>query len=230
MLHQPSFTAAASRANWNPSPAPDSQYVGLFAGHPGLVVTEFSYGRNESLYGEGEPAEYVYQVVRGAVRSYRLLSDGRRLIGAFHLPGDIFGLEPDATHRLTAEAIVGTSVRMIRRKALEALAKADVQVACALWTMTAGDLRHAEGHMLLLGRKTAAERVATFLLEMDRRLSKAGMFALPMGRGDIADYLGLTLETVSRTLSQLHGEGILGFAGAKQITLRDRSRLANMDA
>ena len=135
-----------------------------------------------------------------------------------------------STHRLSAEAIVDTSVRMVKRRALEAAAKSDVEIACTLWTMTAGELRHAEDLMLLLGRKTAVQRVATFLLEMDRRLSIAGMFALPMSRADIADYLGLTLETVSRTFSQLHAEGALGLSGARQITLRDRRRLAAMDA
>jgi len=198
--------------------------------HPELVATEFSYLRNETIYGESEPAEYVYQVIRGAVRTYRLLNDGRRQIGAFHLPGDLFGLESASAHRLTAEAIVDTSVRIVKRRALEAAARSDVEIACTLWAMTADELRHAEGHMLLLGRKTAAERVATFLLEMDRRLATAGVFALPMSRADIADYLGLTLETVSRTLSQMHGEGVLGISSARRITLRDRRRLAAMDA
>jgi CRP/FNR family transcriptional regulator, nitrogen fixation regulation protein len=104
------------------------------------------------------------------------------------------------------------------------------KVARKLWTMTAGDLRHAEDHMLLLGRKSAMERVANFLLEMDRRLAVAGMMALPMCRRDIGDYLGLTLETVSRALSQLHNEGVLGFSGARQIVLRNRRHLRNMDA
>ena len=85
-------------------------------------------------------------------------------------------------------------------------------------------------HILLLGRKNAMERIANFLLEMDRRLAVAGMMALPMCRRDIGDYLGLTLETVSRALSQLHGEGVLGFSGARQIVLRNRQRLRNMDA
>ncbi len=80
-----------------------------------------------------------------------------------------------------------------------------------LLSVTARDLKHAEDHMLLLGRKTALERVAAFLLEMDRRLTVAGMLALPMCRRDIGDYLGLTLETVSPALSQLHEQGILGF-------------------
>jgi CRP/FNR family nitrogen fixation transcriptional regulator len=199
-------------------------------GHAGLVATEFSYKKEEEIYGEDEPAEYVYQVIRGAVRTYRLLSDGRRQIGAFHLPGDAFGLESGTNHRLAAEAIIDTTVRLVKRRSLELAAGIDVKVARKLWTMTAGDLRHAEDHMLLLGRKSAMERVANFLLEMDRRLAVAGMMALPMCRRDIGDYLGLTLETVSRALSQLHNEGVLGFSGARQIVLRNRQRLRNMDA
>jgi CRP/FNR family nitrogen fixation transcriptional regulator len=164
------------------------------------------------------------------VRSYKLLSDGRRQIGAFHLRGDVFGLESGPTHRLAAEAIIDTTVRLVKRSSLEKAAGADVLVARKLWAITASELRHAEDHMLLLGRKTAMERVATFLLEMDGRLAVAGMMALPMCRRDIGDYLGLTLETVSRALSQLHAQGILGFSGARQIVLRNRQRLHNLDA
>lgn len=199
-------------------------------GHAGLVATEFSYRKDEEIYGEDEPAEYVYQVIRGAVRTYKLLSDGRRQIGTFLLPGDVFGLESGTAHRLAAEAIIDTTVRLVKRRSLEHAAETDVRVARKLWTMTAGDLRHAEDHMLLLGRKNAMERVANFLLEMDRRLAVAGMMALPMCRRDIGDYLGLTLETVSRALSQLNGEGVLGFSGARQIVLRNRQHLRNMDA
>lgn len=211
-----------------PSGKPD-QFCGL-TGHAGLVASEFTYRKDEEIYGEDEPAEYVYQVVRGAVRTYKLLSDGRRQIGAFHLAGDVFGLETGTNHRLAAEAIIDTTVRLVKRGSLEQAAGVDVQVARKLWSMTAGELRHAENHMLLLGRKNAMERVANFLLEMDRRLAVAGMMALPMCRRDIGDYLGLTLETVSRALSQLHGEGVLGFSGARQIVLRNRQRLRNMDA
>ncbi len=202
----------------------------VIANCSGLVATEFSYKKDEEIYGEGEPAEYVYQVIRGAVRTYKLLNDGRRQIGAFHLAGDVFGLDPGSAHRLTAEAIIDTNVRLVKRRSLEAAAGSNVQVAHNLWTMTAGELRHAEDHMLLLGRKTAMERVATFLLEMDRRLAKAGLMALPMCRRDIGDYLGLTLETVSRALSQLSDQGILVFSSARQIVLRNRERLADLDA
>jgi CRP/FNR family nitrogen fixation transcriptional regulator len=212
------------------APLPAADPFATITGHAGLIATEFSYRKDEEIYGEDEPAEYVYQVISGSVRSYKLLSDGRRQIGAFHLPGDVFGLESGTTHRLAAEAIVDTSVRLVKRRSLEQAATVDVNVARKLWAMTAGDLRHAEDHMLLLGRKTAMERVATFLLEMDRRLSVTGMMALPMCRRDIGDYLGLTLETVSRALSQLHGQGVLGFSGARQIVLRNRQRLRTMDA
>jgi CRP/FNR family transcriptional regulator, nitrogen fixation regulation protein len=208
--------------------APSEPFCGL-AGHAGLIATEFTYRKDEEIYGEDEPAEYVYQVIRGAVRTYKPLADGRRQIGAFHLPGDVFGLESGAKHRLAAEAIIDTTVRLVKRRSLEQAAGTDVQVAHKLWTMTASDLKHAEEHMLLLGRKSAMERVANFLLEMDRRLAVAGMMALPMCRRDIGDYLGLTLETVSRALSQLNGEGVLGFSGARQIVLRNRQRLRNMD-
>src|SRR5215475_447265 len=150
-------------------PRTTSDKFGVLTGHAGLVATEFTYRKDEEIYGEDETAEYVYQVIRGAVRSYKLLSDGRRQIGSFHLPGDVFGLESGAVHRLAAEAIIDTTVRLVKRSNLERAAGVDVQVARKLWAMTASELRHAEDHMLLLGRKTAMERVATFLLEMDRR-------------------------------------------------------------
>lgn len=195
----------------------------------GLVGTTFCYERNAELYGEDEPADYVYQVLHGAVRAYKLLRDGRRQIGAFNLPGDVFGLDFKHVHRLTTEAIVDTTVYLLKRRSLDVIASTNVQVARDLWTITASNLQHAEEHMLLLGRKTAIERVAAFLLEMDRRLNVAGMLALPMSRRDIADYLGLTLETVSRTLSQLHDQGVLEFSGARQIVLRNRQSLLSMD-
>ena len=196
-----------------------------------VSLNEFSYKKGSEIFGEKEPADYVYQVITGAVRSYKLLSDGRRQIGAFHLVGDIFGLEIGPDHRFTAEAVTDTSVRLMKRRSLELVAKSDVVVARNLLSMTTSNLRHAEDHMLLLGRKTSLERVAAFLIEMDKRLTAAGILALPMCRRDIADYLGLTLETVSRALSRLHDFGILGFIGnnQRQIVLLDRQKLASLD-
>src|ERR1700752_4808212 len=199
--------------------------------NPVVSLSEFTYKKGTEIFGEKEPAEYVYQVKIGAVRSYKLLSDGRRQIGAFHLVGDIFGLENGAEHRFTAEAIVNTTVRLIKRRSLEMAADSDAMVSRNLLSMTTRNLQHAEDHMLLLGRKTSLERVAAFLIEMDRRLTAAGIMPLPMSRRDIADYLGLTLETVSRALSYLHDKGILGFLGQtqRQIVLLDRPKLDAFD-
>ncbi|MBR0877819.1 MULTISPECIES: helix-turn-helix domain-containing protein [Bradyrhizobium] len=215
------------------TPRPNSlRDLGMTSDSNTLVsLSQFTYKKGSEIYGEREPAEYVYQVTSGAVRSYKLLSDGRRQIGAFHLAGDIFGLENGNEHRFTTEAIVDTTVRLVRRQSLEMVAESDAMVARNLLSMTTNNLQHAEDHMLLLGRKTSLERVAAFLLEMDGRLTASGVMALPMSRRDIADYLGLTLETVSRALSRLHELGALGFVGntQRQIVLLDRHQLASLD-
>src|SRR5665647_584425 len=108
-------------------PVPALDQFGAVTGHAGLVATEFSYKKDEEIYGEDEPAEYVYQVIRGAVRTYKLLSDGRRQIGTFLLPGDAFGLESGVSHRLAAEAIIDTTVRLVNRSSLEHAAEVDVE-------------------------------------------------------------------------------------------------------
>lgn len=202
----------------------------LLAHSPELVGTRMSYVRDEEIYGEAEEAAYVYKVVSGAVRTYKLLGDGRRQIGAFHLPGDVFGVESGARHKLSAEAIVDTVVIVVKRRILEAVAARDLDVARELWAITARSLDHAEQHMLLLGRKTASERVASFLLEMDARMQKSGGINLPMTRRDIADYLGLTLETVSRTVSQLHTAGTVALSNARQIKVQRRAKLQALGA
>ena len=199
--------------------------------NPAVWLTEATYKRGSEICGEQEPAEYVYQVKEGAVRSYKLLSDGRRQIGAFHLTGDIFGLTSESCHRFTAEAVTDATLWLVRRQSLEEKSRTDGTLARDLLSMTTRNLRHAEDHMLLLGRKDALERVATFLIEMDKRLTGAGVMTLPMSRHDIADYLGLTLETVSRALSRLRRAGILSFDGNSQreITILDRRQLFSLD-
>ncbi|CAO4139344.1 helix-turn-helix domain-containing protein [Methylorubrum aminovorans] len=196
----------------------------LFAGCPELIGTPFSYGREEEVYGESEDAEFVYKVVEGAVRTHKVLSDGRRQITGFHLPGDLFGFEQGETHRHTAEALTDTKALIFKRRRIERAATRSAEVACQLWGMAASSLRYAQDHMLLLGRRSAVERVATFLMDVDQRLGGTGTFALPMTRRDIADYLGLTIETVSRTLSQLEEDGALQRTGGRQVSLR-RARL-----
>jgi CRP/FNR family transcriptional regulator, nitrogen fixation regulation protein len=200
--------------------------------HAKFGASATSYGKDVEIYRAGEPARRVFEVVHGAVRSYKVLSDGRRQICSFHLPNDVFGLEYGPNYRFTAAAIVDTAVRVVRRHSLEYVAAADVQVARDLLNMTAKTLKNAQDHLLLLGRKLALERVAAFLLEMDKRLARTGMIALPMCRADIADYLGLTLETVSRALSHLRDQGVLEFSETSQreIMLRSRERLQKLDS
>jgi CRP/FNR family transcriptional regulator, nitrogen fixation regulation protein len=113
---------------------PSADQFSIIASCSGVIATEFSYRKDEEIYGEGEPAEYVYQVIRGAVRTYKLLNDGRRQIGAFHLSGDVFGLDSGSAHRLTAEAITDTTVRLVKRRSLETAAGSNVRVAHNLWT------------------------------------------------------------------------------------------------
>src|SRR6516162_1710369 len=143
-------SATTIRNQHTAAPVPAGPENFLFAGYPELIGAKLTYGRDEEIYGEAEEAEFVYKVVSGAVRTYKLLSDGRRQIGAFHLPGDLFGLESINIHRLAAEAIIDTTVRLVKRRCLEQAAGADVQVARKLWNITATELKHAEDHMLLL--------------------------------------------------------------------------------
>ena len=170
-------------------------------------------------------------MIEGSVRTYKLLSDGRRQIGAFHLPGDIFGLENGHLHRFTAEAIVNTTVGLVRRESLEREARNDPAMVRNLLKMTTDNLQHVENHLLLLGRQTAPERVAAFLIEMNGRQKSAGAVALPMTRRDIADYLGLTIETVSRALRAYQRKGYVEVGGPMQrdIVILDPTSLAEPD-
>ncbi len=199
----------------------------IFAGCPELIGSPYAYSRDEEIYGEGEEAEYVYKIASGAVRTCKILSDGRRQINGFYLAGDIFGFEQANTHRLTAEAVADTKVIMFRRRQIERLATSNVDVACQLWSLTAKSLQHAEAHMILLGRRTALERVAAFIMEMDARGGSAASVELSMSRRDIADYLGLTLETVSRSMSQLQTSRALALSGARRLVL-DRRIMSTM--
>src|SRR5436190_20267968 len=126
--------------------------------HAKISSSEFKYRRGSEIFGQAEPADYIYQVIEGAVRTHKLLSDGRRQIGAFHLPGDIFGLENGDLHRFTAEATVNTTVRLVKRQRLEREAKNDPAMVRNLLNLTTNNLQHVENHLLLLGRQSARER------------------------------------------------------------------------
>ena len=199
------------------------------AGPLELVGAQMAFARNEEIYGEGEPAEYVYKVVSGMVRTYKILSDGRRQIGAFHQPGDVFGLEIGDEHTFAAEAVTDSTVLVIKRSTLVAQAARDSEVARQLWLLTARELERMQSHMLLL-IKSAQERVAAFLLEMAERSDDQSTVELSMSRQDIADYLGLTIETVSRTLTQLAETAAIELPSSRRIVLRNRSALKQLNA
>ncbi len=194
-----------------------------------MMGAPMPFARNAEIYGENEPADYLYKVVSGAVRTYKVLNDGRRQIGSFYLPGDIFGLEVGDDHTFSAEAVADCRVLVIKRSALVALARRDNSVARQLWTMAAAELQRAQDHIMLL-IKTAQERVAGFLMEMSARNSGTSEVELPMSRQDIADYLGLTIETVSRTLTQLENSGAIAVPTSRRIVLRSRGVLNRLNA
>jgi len=188
-----------------------------------------TFERNAEIYGEGESADYVYKVLSGSVRAYRVLSDGRRQISAFHLPGDVFGIEPGKEHSSSAEAIDKATVLVVRRSAVFNSADSNSDVARHLWSITAAELKRSQNHALLL-IKTAKERIAAFLLDMSERLAVKGFVELPMSRQDIADYLGLTIETVSRTLTLLSEGSTIQFLASRRIVLRNASQLNELNA
>ncbi|MGA8615559.1 MAG: helix-turn-helix domain-containing protein [Xanthobacteraceae bacterium] len=193
-----------------------------------LMGAAMPYPRNAEIFGENEPAEYLYKVVSGAVRTYKILSDGRRQIGGFYLPGDVFGLEFADEHTLSAEAITNTKVLVVRRSTLAALAASDTAAARELYQFTARELQRSQERMLLL-IKSAQERVASFLLEMTERTPASNSVELPMSRQDIADYLGLTIETVSRTLTSLASAETIEVPTSRRIVLRNRSALNRLN-
>ncbi|TAI66919.1 transcriptional regulator [Bradyrhizobium sp. Leo170] len=194
-----------------------------------MMGTPFQYARNVEIYGEGDEAEYLYQVVSGTVRTYKMLEDGRRQIGGFYLPGDIFGFEAGETHSSSAEAVNGAQVLIVKRSAVMLRAEREKDLAQQLWDATTRELQRFRNHMLLL-IKTAGERVAGFLLDIARRTASTTSIELAMSRQDIADYLGLTIETVSRTFTQLEQSGAIALATSRRIELRNRAALNRLNA
>src|SRR6516165_2771543 len=175
-----------------------------------LLGACMSFPRNAEIYGENEPSDYLYKIVSGTVRTYKVLVDGRRQIGAFYLPGDMFGIETSSEHAFSAEAITDCKIIVIKRSAVLALAARDNEIARQMWDLTARELHRLQEHSLVL-IKSAEERVAGFLLEM-------------------ADYLGLTIETISRTLKHLEDAAAIEVAMRRRILLRNRSALRQLNA
>jgi CRP/FNR family transcriptional regulator/CRP/FNR family nitrogen fixation transcriptional regulator len=172
----------------------------LLANCPDVVGLELRLARGECIFDEGQEALFYYRVVAGAVRTQRVLGDGRRLLEAFHLPDEVFGLELSSTRRLAAEAVVDTTVLAFERSTVEAMAARNIGVAQELRHLAADRLKRSIEQAFMLARMTATEKVTAFLVDMEARIRPDGDIALPMSWRDIADYLGLTPETVSRAM------------------------------
>lgn len=186
------------------------------------------FARGEEIFGQGERADCLYKVTSGWVRSYRILRDGRRQIEGFHLAGEYFGIEADDSHHCSAEALGQATVLVVRRSVLNELATRRGNIAATLFRLAMQGLQRSREHIAMLSHKSACERVAGFLLDMAERADAVKALELPMSRQDIADYLSLTIETVSRTLSQLQSDGLIDIPRSRNIVLRDRLALEDM--
>jgi CRP/FNR family nitrogen fixation transcriptional regulator len=192
-----------------------------------LQSNKMAYQPGEQIFGQGTRADLIYRVVRGTIRSCEVLRNGRRLIDAFRLPGDIFGFEIAEKREYSAEAIDHVSVLAVRRSTFMGRASADGNVSHELWLATAAELRRVQKHALLLV-KNSRQRMACFLLEWYGRLGYAEVLELPMTRNDIADHLGLTVETVSRTMTEFAASGVIELKMSRDILIRDARALRGL--
>jgi CRP/FNR family transcriptional regulator len=186
----------------------------------------------EVVYCQGDSSDYVYEVIEGVVKLYMLTADGRLQITGFAYPGQILELDADSYHLTTAEAVTKARLCQYPRAKFERVIDEHPQLARQLFAIVAQDLSAARSQMLLLGRKSATERLATFLLDLSERSAARGedpdLIALPMPRGDIGDYLGLTIETVSRTMTRLRQLGVLDLHQHRTVAIRDRYQLSEL--
>jgi len=197
-------------------------------GEKGRPIGPVHFVQDREIYGEGDHADTVFKLVSGVVRTCRFLADGRRQIDAFHVAGDIFGVETAAEYSFSAEAVCDCSVIPYRRGRLDSLAFSDAGLSEQLFSYAMRSLARAQDHALLLGRRSAAEKVAIFLIEWAKHSPTGIDVNLAMSRQDIADYLGLTIETVSRNLSQLERQGLVALSSPRQIRLRNPTALQSL--
>ena len=174
-----------------------------------------------TIYAQSDPAEFIYQVVSGVVRTITLNRDGRRIVHGFHLPGEIFGMEREKIHHCSAEAVCETELVQCPVSRLNTLADTDKEAARELWmSLLVSRDRTAERFMYVL-HGTAFEKLAYFLIDLAWRTQSSRRIELPMSRYDIADYLGLSSETVSRTFTTLRTRGLIATKGRQVRLLND---------
>lgn len=192
------------------------------------IGVPMTFAKDEEIYGQGERADLVYRMISGTVRTSRFMADGRRPIGDFYYPGDVFGLETTGSHSMAAEALSDCVILAASRQAMLA-AGGESELKDLMWDATVRDLESAREHLTLLVRKSASERVASFLLGLAQRRGETAV-ELAMGRQDMADYLGLTIETVSRMITQLQSSGVVEFESCRRFRVRNREALEDLAA
>ncbi|MEX0758981.1 MAG: cyclic nucleotide-binding domain-containing protein [Tistlia sp.] len=200
--------------------------------HVTRIVQNVELHPGDPLFDEGEEATHLYSVTAGAVKVYKLLPDGRRQIIGFLFAGDFLGLAADESYAYSAEAVTHASLCRFPRRKLEALLERFPRMERRLLGMASHELAVAQEQMLLLGRKTAREKIASFLLTLGQRSAYRGQAAnpvsVPMSRNDIGDYLGLTTETVSRTFTQLRQSGLIALLPAGRVELLEIDALRSI--
>jgi CRP-like cAMP-binding protein len=185
--------------------------------------TKIRVPRGETIFNQGDPAEYAYKVISGAVRLCRHLSDGRRQIAQFLFPGDFFNIVATGEHGFTAEAVSDAVLMAFPQRQLRRFWEERASVQERFMTLLSQRVLDAQNHLMVLGRQTAMERVASFLVLIWERIGDEddNVVDVPMSRLDIADYLGLTIETVCRVLSSLKRKRVIDVPNPRQLTLRD---------
>ena len=196
------------------------------------LVSIRNYAPTQAVFYELDPAKYVYEVVTGVLTLYKQLPDGRRQITGFLYPGHYLGLTVHGHHVQSAEALTDVTVCRYPRHKIEKLVSEAPALAMRLLTLTGNELAMAQEQMLLLGRKTATEKIASFLLSMsvqnEERGEDGSSLFLPMSRVDIGDYLGLTIETVSRIFTRLRKAGVIALDQSNHVLLNDIDRLSRL--
>ena len=196
------------------------------------IVTNIVVNAGAPIFDEGEAATYRYNLTSGCVRIYRLLGDGRRQIFGFLFPGDFLGLAKADEYAYGAEAVVESQLCRFSQRDLEDLISRYPAMERRLLGATSHELAVAQDQMILLGRKSAEEKVVTMLLVFSKRAQQRGVSEnpvfLPMTRADLGDYLGLTTETVSRTITQLKTKGLIRLESDKHVRLMDMEELGEM--
>jgi CRP-like cAMP-binding protein len=190
------------------------------------IGSKLHFDRGETIFGEGDPAEYAYRVVKGAVRLCKHMADGRRQIAQFLLKGDFFSFMELSEHSFTAEAISDTTLICYPRRQIERLGEERPSLRKRFSAILSRRVCDIQKHLVILGRQTAKEKIASFLLLLAEHQGpdeedEETVLDVPMSRQDIADYLGLTIETVCRVLSAMKREGLIEIPNLHQLTVND---------